>query len=385
MSDMTASYVVFWVSAALLLYTYLGYPLLIRLWSGLWPRQAATGPVSTSMTLVVVAHNEVRRIRQRLENFLDLDYPWDRVEVVVASDGSTDGTADLARHYRAPQVRVVEFKNRRGKSAVLNDVIPMARGEIVVLADVRQRFETNALHALAECFLDPEVGAVSGELILLDGPTRSEVGKGVDFYWRYEKFMRLHESRVGSTVGATGAIYALRRALFKPIPDATILDDVLIPMQVARLGYRVLFEPRARAYDWVAATASEEFIRKLRTIAGNFQLFILEPWLLNPFSNPLWIQTVSHKLCRLLSPLALMAAFCSNLLLTQDPDFRWLFAAQSVFYAAAFLGYLTRDTTRRPFFLNVPYAFCLLNWATVVAFVRLLNGRQRVTWERFAG
>jgi cellulose synthase/poly-beta-1,6-N-acetylglucosamine synthase-like glycosyltransferase len=190
---------------------------------------------------------------------------------------------------------------------------------------------------------------------------------------------------VGSTVGATGAIYALRRALFKPIPDATILDDVLIPMQVARLGYRVLFEPRARAYDWVAATASEEFMRKLRTIAGNFQLFILEPWLLNPFSNPLWIQTVSHKLCRLLSPLALTAAFCSNLLLVQDPDFRWLFATQSVFYAAAFLGYLTRDAARRPFFLNVPYAFCLLNWATVVAFVRLVNGRQRVTWERFAG
>jgi len=385
MPDMTVAHTVFWVSAILLLYTYLGYPLLIRLWSGFWARQVTTGPLSPSITLVVVAHNEARRIRQRLENFLDLDYPWDRVEVIVASDGSTDGTAELARKYRAPQVRVVEFKNRRGKSAVLNDVIPMASGEIVVLADVRQRFETSALHALAECFLDPQVGAVSGELILLDGPSRSEVEKGVDFYWRYEKFMRLHESRVGSTVGATGAIYALRRILFKPIPDATILDDVLIPMQVARLGYRVLFEPRARAYDWVAAAASEEFMRKLRTIAGNFQLFILEPWLLNPLVNPLWIQTVSHKLFRLLSPFALGAVFCSNLFLLQDPDYTWIFAAQSTFYAAAFLGYLTRGAARRPFFLNVPYAFCLLNWATVVAFVRLLNGRQRVTWERYAG
>ena len=385
MPDLTGTYTVFWVSAALLSYTYLGYPVLIRIWSGLWPRRAAVGPALPSMTLVVVAHNEARRIRQRLENFLDLDYAWDRVEVIVASDGSTDGTADLARNYRAPQVRVVEFKHRRGKSAVLNDVIPMATGEVVVLADVRQRFETNALHALSGCFADPEVGAVSGELVLLDGPAHSEVGKGVDFYWRYEKFMRLHESRVGSTVGATGAIYALRRVLFRPIPEATILDDVLIPMQVARLGYRVLFEPRARAYDWVAASASEEFVRKLRTIAGNFQLFILQPWLLNPFSNPLWIQTVSHKACRLLSPIALATAFGSNLLLVKDPDYTWLFASQAAFYAAAFLGYLTRRAPRRPFFLNVPYAFCLLNWATVVAFVRLLNGRQLVTWERFAG
>ena len=193
---MNAMELLFWVSAALLIYTYAGYPFLIRLWSGFWPRRVAAGPGLPSMTLVVVAHNEARRIRQRLENFLDLDYSWDRVEVIVASDGSTDGTADLARNYRSPQVRVAEFKNRRGKSAVLNDVIPMAAGEIVVLADVRQRFEANALHALAGCFSDPEVGAVSGELVLLDGPNHSEVGKGVDFYWRYEKFMRLHESRV---------------------------------------------------------------------------------------------------------------------------------------------------------------------------------------------
>lgn len=385
MSDMTPSHAAFWISAVLLLYTYLGYPLLIRLWSWFWPRLTVAGPLSPSMTLVVVAHNEARRIRQRLENFLDLDYAWDRVEVIVASDGSTDATAELARNYRTPQVRVVEFKERRGKSAVLNDVIPMAGGEIVVLADVRQRFEASALRALAECFLDPEVGAVSGELVLLEGPGRSEVGKGVDFYWRYEKFMRLHESRVGSTVGATGAIYALRRSLFRPIPDTIILDDVLIPMQVARLGYRVLFEPRARAYDWVTATASEEFLRKLRTIAGNFQLFILEPWLLNPFGNPLWMQTVSHKLFRLLSPFALATAFGSNLLLLQGPGYTGFFAAQSAFYAAALLGYLTRDMARRPFLLNVPYAFCLLNWATLVAFVRLLGGRQAVTWERFAG
>jgi poly-beta-1,6-N-acetyl-D-glucosamine synthase len=376
---------VLWFSIALLAYTYVGYPLLIRLWAGLKPQQAITGWMMPRLTLVVVAYNESRRIRQRLENFLDLDYPWDHLEVIVACDGCTDDTAEQARAYHSTYVRVVEFKKRRGKSAVLNDVMRLARGELVVLADARQRFETGALRALASRFADPQVGAVSGELILLDGSSHSEVGKGVDFYWRYEKFMRLYEGQIDSTVGVTGAIYALRRQLFQPIPETLILDDVLIPMQVVRQGYRVLFEPKARAYDWVVPTAQQEFTRKLRTIAGNFQLFFLRPWLLSPAHNRLWVQTVSHKLFRLLSPLLLATSFVANLALAGDPAYRLLLIAQILFYGAALLGYLTRHAARKPFFLNVPYAFCLLNWATVIALVHLLNGRQQVTWERTTG
>ena len=376
---------VLWFSIALLAYTYVGYPLLIRLWAGFKPQQVITGWMMPRLTLVVVAYNESRRIKQRLENFLDLDYPWDHLEVIVACDGCTDDTAEQARTYHSTYVRVLEFKKRRGKSAVLNDVIRQARGELVVLADARQRFETGALRALAARFADLQVGAVSGELILLDGSSHSEVGKGVDFYWRYEKFMRLYEGQVDSTVGVTGAIYALRRQLFRPIPETLILDDVLIPMQVVRQGYRVLFEPKARAYDWVVPTAQQEFTRKLRTIAGNFQLFFLRPWLLSPVHNRLWVQTVSHKLFRLLSPLLLATSFVSNLALAGDPSYRLLLVAQVLFYGAALLGYLTRHASRKPFFLNVPYAFCLLNWATVVALVHLLNGRQQVTWERTTG
>lgn len=377
---------VFWLSVALLVYTYFGYPFLIWLLAKMRPRSAAVVNVTEpSITLVVVAHNEARHINRRLENFLDLDYPWDRLDIIVASDGSNDTTAELARAYLSPHVHVIEFDVRRGKSAVLNDVIPRARGEIVVLADVRQRFEAHALHALAEHFADPQVGAVSGELILLKHVSGSEVGEGIDFYWRYEKFIRLHESRVDSTVGATGAICALRCRLFRPIPESVILDDVLIPMQIARQGYRVLYEPRARAYDWASLTARDEFVRKLRTIGGNFQLLLTEPWLLNPFMNRLWVQTLSHKVLRLLCPLALLAAFCANLLLISIPIYAFLFAAQVLFYAAALLGYLLRDAKRRPSFLKVPYAFCLLNWATVVALFEFINGRQRVTWQKTAG
>jgi cellulose synthase/poly-beta-1,6-N-acetylglucosamine synthase-like glycosyltransferase len=379
---------VLWVSAALLVYVYLGYPLLIRLWPTSRRNSRAranNGPSEPSITVIVVAYNEAKIIRARLENILRSNYPHDRLRVLLASDGSTDTTIQRARKLGSPRVKLVEFRRRRGKAAVLNDVVPMAEGDIVVLADARQHFSPDALRVLAAAFTDPKVGAVSGELIFTNGAERSELEEGVGFYWRYEKFIRRHESRIASTVGATGAIYAIRCRLFKPLPESVILDDVLIPMRIVRQGYRVLFEPCARAYDRAAASASREFQRKLRTIAGNFQLFYLEPWLLNPFQNRLWLQTISHKGARLLSPLCLAAAIGANIFLLAQPAYRYLFLAQIVFYVAATAGYTARRARRRHAMLNIPYTFCLLNVATVVAFVSLLSGHQRATWKKTSG
>jgi cellulose synthase/poly-beta-1,6-N-acetylglucosamine synthase-like glycosyltransferase len=382
---MSSEQVIFWAAIVLLGYTYVGYPVLLWVWAALRAREPRAGDLEPTVSIVVVAYNEAPRIREKVENLLALDYPSDRLEIVLASDGSTDDTAAQARRCRNAGVTVVAFKARRGKSAVLNDLIPEARGEIVVLADARQRFEPGTLRALVAQFADPKVGAVSGDLILTDS-AESAVGEGVGFYWKYEKFIRRNESRIDSTVGATGAIYAIRRALFEPIPEDTLLDDVLIPMRIVRRGYRVLFEPSARAYDQASATAGIEFERKVRTLAGNFQLFARERWLLNPFSNRLWLQTISHKGCRLLSPLCLAAALAANLfLLVVQPLYRWVLAVQVVFYAAAAGGYLLRNAVKKHFFLNVPYTFCLLNWAVVTGFFRLVNGRQRVTWERADG
>ena len=301
---------------------------------------------------------------------------------MLASDGSTDGTLEQARAYEQAGVSVVAFPERRGKSAVLNSLVPKAWGEIVVLADARQRFEEDALRALVGPFADPQAGAVSGELILTDEGERTEAGEGIGFYWRYEKFIRRNESRVDSTVGATGAIYALRRNLFEPIPEDTILDDVLIPMRIARRGYRVLFEPGARAYDRLATTAQEEFTRKARTIGGNFQLFAREHWFLNPFRNRLWFQAISHKGLRLLSPLFLAAVFGTSLFLIDSPLYGWVLVGQIVFYASALGGCALRNAKTKLPFLTLPYTFCVLNWVTVVAFLRFATGRQRVTWER---
>ena len=372
----------FWLAVLLLTYLHIGYPALISAWAFLRrgrPQPAAHLP---TVSVLIIAHNEAARVGARLQNLLSLDYPRDRLEIVVASDGSTDGTVQRARAYVEAGIRVVAFEARRGKLAVLNDLVPNMRGEIVVLADSRQRFEAGTARALAEPFGDPRVGAVSGELVLTEDPGGQGVTRGTGLYWRYEKVIRRSESQVDSTVGATGAIYAIRRALFQPIPDDTILDDVLIPLRIMRRGYRVLFEPRARAYDSVTASTRLELTRKVRTLAGNFQLFARERWLLSPVHNRLWFQTLSHKGLRLVAPLLQGTVFATNLLLATEPAYRIALVTQLLFYAAALGGYLLRDAHQRHAVLAVPFTVCLFSWATVVGFVRFVNGQQRVTWEK---
>lgn len=373
--------ILFWGAFALLAYTHAGYPVLLWVWARLRAREPRIEPIQPSVSVLVVAYNEAERVERRIGNLLDQDYPHDRLEIILASDGSDDATVERALRQQREGVFIAAYHARRGKPAVLNRLIPQCSGEIVVLADARQQFDRGALRALTACFADPEVGAVSGELILTDDPEGSAVGEGVGFYWKYEKFIRRNESRIDSTIGATGAIYAIRRELFEPIPEDTLLDDVLIPTQIARRGYRVVFESGARAYDRKVPTAKVEFARKARTLAGNFQLFVRNPWLLNPVSNRLWIQTVSHKACRLLSPFCLGAVLGASLSMLDRPFYRWMLGVQIALYAAALGGYLFRHSKRRIFVLSVPYAFCLLNWAVVAGLLRYISGRQRVTWE----
>lgn len=372
----------FWVSVLLLTYTYVGYPALMYAWAALRGRPHRKQRIQPTVSVVVVAHNEAARVAQRLENLLSLDYPRCQLEILFASDGSSDDTVERAQAYGPGGIKVIAFNRQRGKPAVLNDIVPEARGDVVVLADARQQFEPETLRALVTPFADPRVGAVSGELILNQNASGTSVGEGVGFYWRYEKFIRRNESLVDSTVGATGAIYAIRKDLFKPIPEDTIVDDVWLPVQIVRRGYRVVFEPNARAYDGAAATAAEEFTRKVRTIAGNFQLFARDLWLLSPIHNRLWFQTVSHKGLRLLTPLLLLAALCTNLLLLEEPIYRLAFIGQAGFYLAALGGYSLRNSSRKTPFLSFPYILCLLSCATSIAFFRFATGRQSVIWKK---
>jgi cellulose synthase/poly-beta-1,6-N-acetylglucosamine synthase-like glycosyltransferase len=381
---------IFWASAALLVFTYLGYPagvaVLARLSRRRSERRATAGPERAlpHASVVLVARDEAARIDARIANLLELDYPRELVEIVVASDGSRDETVELARRRAREPVRVMAFPRARGKPSVLNDVVPGVRGSIVVFADARQLFEPGALEALVAPFADPRVGAVSGELLLDADTAGAPVGQGVGAYWRYEKLIRHAESRLDSAVGATGAIYAIRRELFEPLPPDTLLDDVLLPLYIARRGFRVLFEPRARAHDRVAATPSEEFNRKVRTLAGNFQLLARHPSWLAPFGHRLWFSILCHKGLRLLTPFALLAALASNIALAAHPGatgFAALLGAQAAFYAAAALATGLRRVGVRSPVLSIPYVVCLLSWATLVALGRFAAGRQSVAWR----
>jgi cellulose synthase/poly-beta-1,6-N-acetylglucosamine synthase-like glycosyltransferase len=369
---------VFWTCLFLLGYANVGYPLLLFAWGWFRPRPFRTGAQEPSITLVIAAYNEGPGIDARLQNLLGLDYPRERLEILLGLDGCSDETAAHARAYAAQGVHVIEFATRRGKPSVLNALVSKAQGTIVVFGDARQRFDAQALRALVAPFADPQVGAVSGELVLTEGDGKP-LERGLGLYWRCEKAIRRSESRVGSVVGVTGAIYAIRRELWEALPPDTILDDVLVPMRIARGGQRVVFEPRARAYDGAAASPAGEFARKVRTIAGNFQLMGREHWLLG-FGNPLWLQTVSHKGLRLLTPALLALALAANLLLLDRPVFQLLLLAQVAFYALAVFGHALRRVKIPG--LAVPYVVCLLACATAVAFFSYFAGHQKVTWSK---
>lgn len=372
----------FWGSIGLVAYTFIGYPIVLATWSALRPRRWLQEPCEPRVSIVIAAYNEASLIVRKVRNLLALDYPNDRVEILVGSDGSTDGTAEQLRSLADERVHVFDFPQRRGKPAVLNALIPHACGEIVVLSDVRQRFESGVLRALVRSFADPQVGAVSGEVILTtEGETLVTEGSGL--YWRYETFIRSREGLIDSSVAVTGPIYAIRKTLFEPIPPDTLVEDVLVPLRIARRGYRVVVDPEARAIDAAFATPGQESTRKVRTLAGNFQLFARERWLFNPCKNRLFWQTLSHKALRLLiAPLQITVLIVNVPLLAGSPLYQATLLAQLLFYAGALAGCVLPRHWKKPLAVTFPYFFCLLSWTTVLAFLRSITKRQPVTWQK---
>lgn len=353
----------FWLAAAFFIYVYLGYPALLWIWARVRPRNgmASRTGEAPAVTIIIAARNEGRRLKARLENLLQLDYGAPR-QIVVVSDGSTDDTEAVVASFDGA-VDLVSTP-LRGKAMALNAGVERARFDVLVFTDARQLFANDALDELTAPLEDPQVGAVTGELVL-DCETSwrrtaahdrrvhtrarttdrrnhrmsATVAAGIGAYWRYEKALRRLESTVGSTLGATGAIYAMRRSLWQPLPPDTILDDVLAPMRVVLAGQRVIFNARARAFDSTADDTDTELTRKVRTLAGNYQILGIEPRLLAFWANPVWLQYASHKIGRLLVPYALLTMFGTSLILAASDRF-YLAAliAQCAFYVLAGYG-----------------------------------------------
>jgi biofilm PGA synthesis N-glycosyltransferase PgaC len=369
--------VLFWISALIVGYVYVGYPCLLAVWARIADRRARRVPFAAdtwpSISIVIAARNEAARLPTRLTNLLAQEYPGRR-EIIVVSDGSTDDPRAALAPFGS-SVRLIEVP-AGGKPLALNAGVAVASGEILVLADARQQFAPGALTALVSNFSDPTVGGATGELVLdcEHQGVDTSVSDGIGLYWKYEKWLRRNESLVWSTLGATGAIYALRRRCWSPLPEATLLDDVLAPMRAVLDGARIVFDERAIAYDRASADAAAESRRKTRTLAGNYQILAQEPRLLVPFVNPVWVQYVSHKIGRLVVPWALVSLFVSTLVLAPDHVlYAVVLAAQGIFYGLALSGALFEARER---LARVAYTFVVMNLSAVTGLAALRRVRE---------
>lgn len=369
---------IFWAAIALVAYTYVLYPVLAKAlarWLGHAPK---SGPIAPPLTVIVAAHNEASRIEARVRNLLDQEYPADRLHVIVVDDGSSDSTAATA-NLDEPRVRVVRIGENVGKAAALNAGVAAATTDLIVFTDARQRFAPGALRLLAEPFADPEVGAVSGELVIeSEAPGRAA---DIGMYWRIETMLRESEARLGWLHGVSGAIHAMRRELVPTLPAGLILDDMYLPASALFAGKRVWMTRDAVALDCASRDESEEFRRKLRTLTGNWQLMVKMPRLLNPFTNPAWFAFVSHKLLRLAAPWALIAALIASACARQ-PFYVALFVLQLLAYAAAVLAIFNpRAATRIPL-IGTAGTFLMLNAAALWSLPASLTLDPRSLWKK---
>ena len=368
--------ITFWSAIFLPFYAYLGYPLILLALRLVIRRDVDKQPITPFLSLLIPAYNEADVIARKIENSLALDYPADRMEIVVASDGSRDETAAIAQaHADGKRIRVLAFPENRGKVATLNASVPELRGEIVVFSDAPAMLLRDSVRKLVENFADPAVGAVSG-LYKVVKAEQVNIGSSEDLYWKYETFLKVKESQLASTLGGHGHLHAIRKDLY-PYPDPeTINDDYVIPVSVLAKGYRAVYEPMAIVYE--EAHEMTGFGRRVRIMAGNIQQLREIGSLLHPFrALPLFF-FLSHKLCRLLVPFAMLAALIANLFLLGLPLYVAILCAQLFFYALAAAGAIWR---LRPKPLMLPYYFCMINVATFFGLYHALTDRRTMAWK----
>jgi len=367
---------IFWIAAITVLYAYAGYPLALLALRLVIRREVRRQPIQPTVSLLIPAYNEARSIERKVANSLALDYPADRLEIVIASDGSRDATAEIAQRLADGQrVRVLAFPTNRGKMATLNGSIPQLRGEIVVFSDASAMLEPDSVSRLIENFADPSVGAVSGIYRSVQGDDVN-IGASEDFYWRYETFLKIHESELASTLGGHGHLHAIRKELYPFPPPDTINDDYVIPASVLSAGYRAVYEPRAIVYE--EAREMTGFRRRIRIMAGNIQQLQILRGLIRPLRPLPLFFFLSHKAARLVVPFAISAASIANLFLLKSPVYFAAFCAQLAFYLLAAFGAMVR---LRPKTLMLPFYFCMVNAAAFFGVYHALTRHRSLVWK----
>lgn len=386
---LTIPEICFWVLAGVIIYTYLGYGVLVIVLG--WAKHFVNGSPNVlclseepSVTLIIPAFNEEFWLKRKIENSLNLDYPRDKLKIIIVTDGSTDGSVEIAGN--EPRIVHLHQTQRRGKAAAMNRAMKFVDSEIVIFSDANALLNPEAVRELVSHFRDSAVGCVCGEKrVAMQGRKEAAVaGEGI--YWRFESRIKKWEARMGSCIGAAGELFAIRARLYHEIPEDIINDDLIISLRIALQGFRIQYAPGAYAMETASSDMREEFKRKIRIAAGNLQSILRLPELLNPFRHGmLTFQYVSHKFLRsFVVPFCFMILIPLNLfLLTAGGDLcLFLFVLQTVFYLVAVAGFLLkkRRFAKRLFF--IPLYIVFMNVSSLIGIFRHLSGRQSVLWEK---
>lgn len=380
---MTLLCIALWLAIALVIYAYIGFPVLLMM-RGVLARPIRKSPTTPSITLVIIAHNEQDVIADKLQNAITQNYPQDKLEVLVGSDGSADRTNEIVNQFSDERVRLIAC-DRQGKIGTLNETVAHAQGQILVFSDANSMYAPDSLQAIASCFSDPTVGGVAGDQVYTtDKGNAGSLGERL--FWNFDRFLKRMQSRSGSVTSSTGAIHAVRRELFETVPSG-VCDDFLISTRVVAKGYRLVFEPNAIAYEEVASSDKAEFRRKSRIIARGIRGLWVMKTLLNPFAYGFYsFQLASHKLLRwsvifLLPVILLLNIACVG----QGVVYQVLLGLQLAFYLLALIGIMLRNT---PIFRNklakvmaVPYFFCMANFSALSGWYQFIAGQRVDIWN----
>jgi cellulose synthase/poly-beta-1,6-N-acetylglucosamine synthase-like glycosyltransferase len=377
----TTLQLIFWSSVLLFIYTYLGYPLLVYLIGKISPKVVKRNEIEPTVTVLITAYNEERDIGAKLENTLLLDYPKDKLEILVASDGSTDETDNIVSQFAAQGVRLFHQEGRVGKTITQNNAVELSNGKIIIFSDATTNYQPNVLREILPNFADESVGCVAGKLIYVD-KTKSTVGKGAKGYWNYETFLKESESRACSLIGASGCLYAIRKSAYVPM-YAEACSDFLIATVVYKQGLRTVYEPNAICEEETNRQTDKEFSMRVRVIGQTFTDLWRNRGMMNPLNSGFYaIQLISHKVLRYAVPLFLLFTLISSAFLSFNS---WFFdivlILQASFYAMAFVAWIAEKFGKKLGMLAIPLYFVLANWASVVAFYRFLSGETYARWE----
>lgn len=372
--------IIFWGATLALFYAYAGYPALLFLIAPLRRRRREELGYTPSISILIAAYNEEKSIGQKLEETLQLDYPPDKLEILVLSDGSDDGTDEIVSRFPESRVRLVRVPQHRGKTNAQNEGAKRAGGEILIFSDATTIYHHQALKYLATNYQDAKVGAVSGRYQYFDPGQDSPTGPGAIAFWNYENSIKVRQSRISTLTGCCGCIYSVRKSAYTELaPD--VISDLVQPLCLIQKGYRVVFEDRALAYEQTTTSTSEEFAMRVRVITRGMRGLLSVPELLQPWKHP-WIafQLFSHKVLRWMAPLVLLLLLAGNLALISQPYFRALLALQLGFYVIALMQAVVPMHRRwKP--LGIPLYFCTLNAAAFLGVIELLRGRKHVVWQ----